>query len=218
MLEGFVPPAPETALAVGGSARALRVDRRAACSARTSSTRSPAILARTPARRDHRALRRPRRSGADAGGRRRDPRGDLQSALARPAPGRPRRRRPRGRGDRARLPARSRLRRAARFLRPPRPRNHPAAIGRLGSERSACNRRSSRSPRAPAPRDRAHEPRRPRGRRIPSDLHRFRVATRRSRSLIRASRPLIRDQLAGVDRELRWLGGVSGPRSATSTS
>jgi CHAD domain-containing protein len=45
----------------------------------------------------------------------------------------------------------------------------------------------------------------------PEDLHRFRVATRRSRSLIRASRPLIRDQLAGVDRELRWLGGVSGP-------
>ena len=43
------------------------------------------------------------------------------------------------------------------------------------------------------------------------DLHRFRVATRRSRALIRASRPLIRDQLAVLDRELRWLGGVSGP-------
>ncbi len=42
-------------------------------------------------------------------------------------------------------------------------------------------------------------------------LHRFRVATRRSRALIRASRPLVRDQLANLDRELRWLGGVSGP-------
>lgn len=45
----------------------------------------------------------------------------------------------------------------------------------------------------------------------PEDLHRFRVAVRRSRALIRASRPLIRDQLAALDRELRWLGGVSGP-------
>ncbi len=45
----------------------------------------------------------------------------------------------------------------------------------------------------------------------PEDLHRFRVAVRRSRALIRASRPLVRDQLAGLDRDLRWLGGVSGP-------
>jgi CHAD domain-containing protein len=45
----------------------------------------------------------------------------------------------------------------------------------------------------------------------PEDLHRFRVATRRSRALIRASRPILRDQLATLDRELRWLGGVSGP-------
>src|SRR5215469_11158014 len=45
----------------------------------------------------------------------------------------------------------------------------------------------------------------------PEELHRFRVATRRSRALIRASRPLVRDQLAALDRELRWLGGVSGP-------
>jgi CHAD domain-containing protein len=45
----------------------------------------------------------------------------------------------------------------------------------------------------------------------PESLHRFRVATRRSRALIRASRPLVRDQLANLDRELRWLGGVSGP-------
>jgi CHAD domain-containing protein len=45
----------------------------------------------------------------------------------------------------------------------------------------------------------------------PEDLHRFRVAMRRSRALIRASRPLVRDQLAALDRELRWLGGVTGP-------
>ena len=44
----------------------------------------------------------------------------------------------------------------------------------------------------------------------PEELHRFRVATRRSRALIRASRPLVRDQLAALDRELRWLGGVTG--------
>jgi CHAD domain-containing protein len=45
--------------------------------------------------------------------------------------------------------------------------------------------------------------------RDPEELHRFRVATRRSRALIRASRPLVRDQLAGLDRELRWLGGAT---------
>jgi CHAD domain-containing protein len=45
----------------------------------------------------------------------------------------------------------------------------------------------------------------------PEDLHRFRVATRRSRALIRASRPILRDQLANLDRELRWLGVASGP-------
>jgi CHAD domain-containing protein len=45
----------------------------------------------------------------------------------------------------------------------------------------------------------------------PESLHRFRVATRRSRALIRASRPLVRDQLATLDRELRWLGKASGP-------
>jgi CHAD domain-containing protein len=44
----------------------------------------------------------------------------------------------------------------------------------------------------------------------PEDLHRFRVATRRSRALIRASRSLVRDQLGNLDRELRWLGGASG--------
>jgi CHAD domain-containing protein len=45
----------------------------------------------------------------------------------------------------------------------------------------------------------------------PEELHKFRVATRRSRALIRASRPMVRDQLATVDRELRWLGHLSGP-------
>jgi CHAD domain-containing protein len=44
----------------------------------------------------------------------------------------------------------------------------------------------------------------------PENLHRFRVATRRSRALIRASRPLVRDQLASLDRELRWLAGTTG--------
>jgi CHAD domain-containing protein len=44
----------------------------------------------------------------------------------------------------------------------------------------------------------------------PENLHRFRVATRRSRALIRASRPLVRDQLAALDRELRWLAGSTG--------
>ncbi len=43
------------------------------------------------------------------------------------------------------------------------------------------------------------------------DLHRFRVATRRTRALIRASRPLAGDQLAALGDELRWLGGVLGP-------
>ena len=43
----------------------------------------------------------------------------------------------------------------------------------------------------------------------PEELHRLRVATRRSRALIRASRPILRDQLAALDRELRWLGTVT---------
>ena len=45
----------------------------------------------------------------------------------------------------------------------------------------------------------------------PEDLHRFRVAVRRTRALIRASRPLVRDQLAPLDRDLRWLGSATGP-------
>jgi CHAD domain-containing protein len=45
----------------------------------------------------------------------------------------------------------------------------------------------------------------------PEDLHRFRVATRRSRALIRASRDLLGDRLAPLAEELRWLGGALGP-------
>jgi CHAD domain-containing protein len=43
------------------------------------------------------------------------------------------------------------------------------------------------------------------------DLHRFRVATRRSRALIRAARPLLGTQLEGLQDELRWLGWALGP-------
>jgi CHAD domain-containing protein len=45
----------------------------------------------------------------------------------------------------------------------------------------------------------------------PEDLHRFRVATRRSRALIRASRPLVGEQLAALSDELRWLATLLGP-------
>ncbi len=43
------------------------------------------------------------------------------------------------------------------------------------------------------------------------DLHRLRVAMRRSRALIRAARPLIGDQLATSDRGLRWVAAATGP-------
>jgi CHAD domain-containing protein len=45
----------------------------------------------------------------------------------------------------------------------------------------------------------------------PEDLHRFRVATRRSRALIRASHPLVGERLGELGEELRWLGNVLGP-------
>jgi CHAD domain-containing protein len=45
----------------------------------------------------------------------------------------------------------------------------------------------------------------------PEDLHQFRVATRRARALIRASRPLLGTQLESSGDELRWLGGALGP-------
>jgi CHAD domain-containing protein len=43
------------------------------------------------------------------------------------------------------------------------------------------------------------------------DVHRFRVATRRTRELIRATRPVLGDALAPLRGELRWLAGVVGP-------
>jgi CHAD domain-containing protein len=45
----------------------------------------------------------------------------------------------------------------------------------------------------------------------PEDLHQFRVATRRARALIRASRSLLGTQLERSEAELRWLGGALGP-------
>ncbi len=44
----------------------------------------------------------------------------------------------------------------------------------------------------------------------PEDLHRFRVATRRSRALIRATRPLVGDHFDAVSGELRLLAGLLG--------
>jgi CHAD domain-containing protein len=45
----------------------------------------------------------------------------------------------------------------------------------------------------------------------PEDVHKFRVATRRSRALIRATRPLLGDRLAPLAQELGWLAGLLGP-------
>jgi CHAD domain-containing protein/adenylate cyclase class IV len=44
----------------------------------------------------------------------------------------------------------------------------------------------------------------------PEDLHQFRVATRRTRAVIRATRPLLGDLLEPLAVELRWLGTVLG--------
>jgi CHAD domain-containing protein len=43
------------------------------------------------------------------------------------------------------------------------------------------------------------------------DLHRFRVATRRSRALLRAARAFFGDRLEDLNAELKWLGGALGP-------
>lgn len=43
------------------------------------------------------------------------------------------------------------------------------------------------------------------------DVHRFRVATRRSRALIRATKPLLGDRLQALGEELKWLAGLLGP-------
>jgi CHAD domain-containing protein len=42
------------------------------------------------------------------------------------------------------------------------------------------------------------------------DVHRFRVATRRTRALVRATKPLLGDSLVPLGEELRWLGGLLG--------
>jgi CHAD domain-containing protein len=43
------------------------------------------------------------------------------------------------------------------------------------------------------------------------DVHDFRVATRRSRAVIRATKPLLGDSLSALNDELKWLAGVLGP-------
>ena len=45
----------------------------------------------------------------------------------------------------------------------------------------------------------------------PEDVHRYRVATRRSRALIRATKPVLGDRLASLAGELKWLAGLLGP-------
>jgi CHAD domain-containing protein len=44
-----------------------------------------------------------------------------------------------------------------------------------------------------------------------ADLHQFRVATRRTRAIIRATRPLLGETLKPLGDELKWLAGVLGP-------
>jgi CHAD domain-containing protein/adenylate cyclase class IV len=45
----------------------------------------------------------------------------------------------------------------------------------------------------------------------PEDVHRLRVATRRSRALIRATRSTLGDRLEPLSADLKWLGGALGP-------
>lgn len=45
----------------------------------------------------------------------------------------------------------------------------------------------------------------------PEDVHRYRVATRRSRALIRATKPVLGDRLAYLEGELKWLARLLGP-------
>jgi CHAD domain-containing protein len=45
----------------------------------------------------------------------------------------------------------------------------------------------------------------------PEDVHRFRVATRRARALIRATKPLLGEQLSPLAGELKWLARLLGP-------
>jgi CHAD domain-containing protein len=43
------------------------------------------------------------------------------------------------------------------------------------------------------------------------DIHQFRVATRRSRALIRATEPMLGDRLTALGGELKWLARLLGP-------
>lgn len=45
----------------------------------------------------------------------------------------------------------------------------------------------------------------------PEELHKFRVATRRTRAIVRATEPLLGETLAPLAQELRWLAGLLGP-------
>jgi CHAD domain-containing protein len=45
----------------------------------------------------------------------------------------------------------------------------------------------------------------------PEDVHRFRVATRRTRAIVRATRPLLGTALAQLADECKWLAGLLGP-------
>lgn len=45
----------------------------------------------------------------------------------------------------------------------------------------------------------------------PEDLHKFRVATRRTRAIVKATRPLLGERLAPLAVELAWLADVLGP-------
>ncbi len=45
----------------------------------------------------------------------------------------------------------------------------------------------------------------------PEDLHRFRVATRRTRAIVRAARPVLGERLEPLAAELSWLAGLLGP-------
>jgi CHAD domain-containing protein len=45
----------------------------------------------------------------------------------------------------------------------------------------------------------------------PEDLHKFRVATRRTRAIARATKPVLGDTLNDLNDELKWLAGILGP-------
>ena len=45
----------------------------------------------------------------------------------------------------------------------------------------------------------------------PEDVHKFRVATRRTRAIVHTTKPLLGDALGELGSELKWLAGVLGP-------